>query len=122
VSSTTLGRYLRADLPELEPAARGYGVLDGAVAAGGGKALLDAIYVDPAFLDLFELRFLEGDARSALARPDSVVLFEDAARRMFGDRPALGQPVRLDGARDATVTGVAAPMRQPSFLGPTRDF
>ena len=120
LSPTPLGRYLREEMPELEHLTRATGVFDVVVAAGDNKALLDAAYVDPELLDLFDLELVAGDARTALAAPGGVVLTADTATRLFGAQPALGKPVRVDDSWDGTVTGVLAPIRQPSFMGPER--
>jgi putative ABC transport system permease protein len=116
IASPTLARYLEADFPEIETVARALDVVDVALAAGERKTLAATSYVDPAFLDLFRFDFVEGDA-GALADPNGMVLTQDAARRLFGDAPALGRTVVIDARRDATVTGVIAPVRQPSFMG-----
>src|SRR5262249_12153026 len=120
LSPAALGRYLREELPELEHVTRATGVFDVTVAAGESKALLDAAYVDPELLELFDLAFLAGDPRTALSAPGGIVLTADAAARLFGAEPALGKPVRVDGTWDGTVTGVLAPIEQPSFMSSDR--
>src|SRR5690606_14227024 len=62
--------------------------------------------------------FLAGDPRSALLQPDGVLLTEQAALRLFGSTEVLGRTLSLGGnLLDATVTGVLAPLPQPSHLG-----
>ncbi|WP_247233089.1 ABC transporter permease [Telluribacter sp. SYSU D00476] len=66
--------------------------------------------VDSTFFDVFTYDFLEGDARTALADPKSVVLSDDVARKLFGGVPALGRTIRIGGAsgygESYNVTGV----------------
>ncbi len=121
LSTPTLARYLPVDMPELERVARALPRAQAPVAAADRKAFLDAAYVDPAFLEVFDFEFVAGDASSALDAPGNVVLTEAAARRLFGDTPALGSTVTIDGDQAGTVTGVVAPIRQPSFMGEGAD-
>jgi putative ABC transport system permease protein len=116
MSSWNLAPALRQDFPEIEHVARAYGELETPVAAAEKKAILNVATVDPEFLDIFDFRFVAGD-RSALSRPNSVVLTEDAAERLFGREPAIGRPLLINGDQSVTVTGVIAPVRQPSFMG-----
>ena len=39
---------------------------------------------DAAFLEIFDLPFIAGDAKNALRDPSSAVLTQDAAKRLFG--------------------------------------
>lgn len=53
--------------------------------------------VEKNYLDFFGVRALEGDAASALARPDALVLSRETAARLFGNGRALGKVVRIAG-------------------------
>ncbi|TDE18554.1 ABC transporter permease [Dyadobacter psychrotolerans] len=67
-------------------------------------------HVDSTFFDMFSYHFLEGDARTALNDPHSVVLSEDVARKLFGDASAINKIVNIGGtegnAENFKVTGV----------------
>jgi putative ABC transport system permease protein len=117
MSTWTLARFLREDFPEVEFAARASKDPDVPLSAGQNKVLLDGAIADADFLRIFDLDFVAGDRRTALSQPNSVVLTQDAATRLFGAAPALGKPVLINGRETATVTGVIAPVRQPSFMG-----
>jgi putative ABC transport system permease protein len=128
-SPVRLARDLREDMPELEAVGRIFptGLMTGggqAVSSGESKAFLSAVSADPEIFDLFAFEFVEGAPGAALRAPEDVVLLEETARRLFGREPALGKTVRVDGAWDATVSGVVAPIRGPSLLngagGPLR--
>lgn len=120
-STSTLARYLKQDIPEIAQVARTSVPAEAAVSTGDTKQMLHAAFADPAFLDIFALDFVAGDPRQALSRPDGVILTTSAAQRLFGSKPALGQSVLIDNTRTATVTGVIAPVRQPSFMGEGED-
>jgi putative ABC transport system permease protein len=121
LSSPALASHLRGDFPEIEHITRTLEAPEIAVAAGDRKMLADAAYVEPDFLRIFDLDFVAGDPRSALDQPGGVVLTRAMAERLFGSEAALGRSIRVDGAWDATVTGVIAPVRQPSFMGTNPD-
>lgn len=116
IASHSIAQYLPEDFPEIESVARARSAFDLAVAAGDRKMFVDVAYADPAFLDIFDLEFVQGEASTALQDPDGVVLTKANAERLFGDAPALGQSVILDGQTDGTVTGVIGDIRQPSFM------
>ncbi|MEW6753823.1 MAG: ABC transporter permease [Candidatus Latescibacterota bacterium] len=66
---------------------------------------------EPSFFEVFSFPLLRGDARKALAAPNTVVLSEHLARRYFGVGDPLGQRVWLQVMGDTlecTVTGVVA--------------
>jgi putative ABC transport system permease protein len=119
-SAGVLARYLREDFPDIE-VARATSGFEVPVAADDRRMQMRLANADPEFLELFDLEFVAGDRTSALSQPDSVVLTEDAALRLFGREDALGRTVRVSGRRDLTVTGVIAPVRQPSFMGAHAD-
>lgn len=67
-----------------------------------------AVFADSAFFGIFSFKLLSGDAATALAGPDKVVLSASTARRYFGDADPVGKTLRLTFRNDAdyTVTGV----------------
>lgn len=69
----------------------------------------DLLFVDSTFFDVFTYRFLNGDAREALADPYSVVLMKPLATKLFGDKDPVGELIEIDnayGKQDFKVTGV----------------
>jgi putative ABC transport system permease protein len=109
---------LEVQFPEFETLsrARSAGVMP--VAAGERKTRLNASYADAEFLEIFDLPFVAGDPRAALAAPGSAVLTASAAQRLFGADDPLGRTFRYAGVADLTVTGVIGDIAQPSHIGP----
>jgi putative ABC transport system permease protein len=104
-----LGPALQADLPGVEAYAR---LSEGThfVRTGREPVEQELVYADPAVFQLFTFPLLRGDARTALADPQSVVLTEAAAARYFGDADPMGRPLAIrlaDRFEDFVVTGVA---------------
>ena len=66
------------------------------------------IFVDPSFLRMFTVQFLEGNKETALQHRQSVVLTESARRKYCGGENALGKSLRVQNKYDVVVTGVIA--------------
>ena len=115
-------KYMRLEFPEFQAIARANPWSKTAsVTADGRRARVIAVAVDPEFLDIFDLPFISGDARTALAAPDGVLLSEAAAVRLYGTRDVLGRTITLGGNRiDATVKGVIGKIPEPSHIGSSR--
>jgi putative ABC transport system permease protein len=75
---------------------------------------------DASFFKLFRYHFIEGDPATALVNPNTVVLNEEIAKKIFGDRPALNQTIKIssntNGDTSFTVTGVFRPMDKPTQI------
>ncbi len=87
----------------------------------GNSADEEFLLVDPAFFEVFDFSLLLGDAATALAERNSVVLSYEMAQRLFGDADPLGQSLRLASlatldVEDFTITGVAAPVPHTSSI------
>ncbi len=66
----------------------------------------DLIFADSDFFEVFDYKALEGDLKTALSEPMSLVISEKLARRLFGEKPALGKTVKLDDKHLLTVSAV----------------
>lgn len=63
-------------------------------------------YADSSLFEMFSFELLAGDPHTALAEPYSVVLNQETAMRIFGDKNPLGETVRWNNRDDFLVTGV----------------
>jgi putative ABC transport system permease protein len=52
--------------------------------------------VDSTVFDVFSFKLLEGDKKTALREPYSIVLTQSMAKKYFGDEDPLGQSIRMD--------------------------
>jgi putative ABC transport system permease protein len=113
-----LARYLEVDFPQVEATARVIQLSATTPVTVGDRALrLRAFAADAPFLEIFDLPFVAGDARSALRAPRSVILTRDAARALYGRTDVVGRSITLYGTIDATVTGVIERIKDPSHMG-----
>ena len=112
-TSTTcppMSAALVADIPEIEESTRldGYGL---AAIKYGEKAFTEEkiFYADSNFFQFFDFKLLEGDAKTALKEPNSIVFTTGLAKKYFGNESAIGKLVTV-GNDSATykVTGIAA--------------
>lgn len=74
---------------------------------------------DSSFFRMFDYQFIEGN-QAALDQPNTVVLSETIARKLFGRESAINRVVHIssntNGAGDYAVTGVFRPATQPSHI------
>ena len=109
--------YLRADFPEFEAVARAQVMYNATgVTAGDIYKEMFVVGAESEFLKIFDLPFVAGDS-TALSQPNSAVLTEEAAQRLFGNANPIGKTITLANVLDVTVTGVVAPVPEPSHLG-----
>ncbi|GAB4021878.1 ABC transporter permease [Spirosoma koreense] len=64
--------------------------------------------VEPELFAILDYEWLQGDPKTALREPNSVVLTESWAKKYFGDSDALGKTLRLNHLVTANITGILA--------------
>ncbi len=72
--------------------------------------------VDSTVFDVFDFPFLEGDSKTALDRPATIVISESTAKRYFGEESALGKVLRMENFQDLEITGVMEDIPQQSHF------
>lgn len=76
----------------------------------------EVAYVDANFFDFFSFNLLKGDIETCLERPNTLVLSETEATKIFGDEDPIGQVVVIDNEEDWEVTGVYEDMPSNSHM------
>ena len=66
----------------------------------------DFMLADSNVFKVFSFPFIEGDPKTALNRPGTIVITESTAKRYFGDDPAIGKTLRVEEQISFEVTGV----------------
>lgn len=61
---------------------------------------------DPDILKVLSYKFIAGDAATAFAQPNAIILTRGAATRLFGDKDAMNKPVKFMNFAELTVTGI----------------
>ncbi len=70
------------------------------------KYKLEAPFVDPSFLQIFDQKYIHGDALTALSTPNSVLITASTAQKLFGNQNPIGQTIKYDDRRLLKVTAV----------------
>ncbi|MGD8538391.1 MAG: ABC transporter permease [Candidatus Aminicenantes bacterium] len=65
------------------------------------------VFADPNIFSVLTIPLILGDPRTALSKPNSVVITRSIAEKYFGERNPLGKTLRAEERRDLLVTGVA---------------
>lgn len=73
-------------------------------------------HVDPSFFDVFTVRFIKGDPKTALIKPETMVLTRSMALKYFGNDDPTGKVLRADNRRDYLVTGVVEDVPRNTHL------
>ena len=74
------------------------------------------IYADATLFDVFTLPIIAGDAATALAQPNTVVLTESAAKKYFDATNIVGQTLVLNDTLNFKVTGVIKDIPEQSHF------
>ncbi|WP_299111659.1 ABC transporter permease [uncultured Winogradskyella sp.] len=63
---------------------------------------MNTAYVDPEFFDIFSFPIIKGDKKNPITSESSIAITEFAAKRIFGDKSAIGQTVTflIDGQEE----------------------
>ncbi|HEY4286706.1 MAG TPA: ABC transporter permease [Puia sp.] len=64
-------------------------------------------FADSNFFSFFSFRLVEGNVRSVLSRPFTMVISQRAAHKYFGDEDPVGKLLKYDGGYTFEITGVA---------------
>jgi putative ABC transport system permease protein len=78
----------------------------------------DVYFGDENLFDVFTLNVLEGDPKTALKEPFSVMLSEEEARKYFGTEDPMNKILRANNQFDVKVTGVYQKFPANSHLHP----
>ena len=73
-------------------------------------------YVQGDFLTMFSFPLKEGNPKTALKRPDGLVISQKLADKYFKGQDPIGKTVRIDNKDDVMVTGVLANIPETSSL------
>jgi len=120
---------MKQEFPEIENAARILAlfaedktILQYRPATGDPKSFYETkgYIADSTFFRLFDYHFIEGNAVTSLDAPNTIVLNEEIAKKLFGNEPALNKTVfvssNTNGDTTYTVTGVFKPIGKPTQI------
>jgi putative ABC transport system permease protein len=110
-------RYMRTyfpEIPNIVRASTGGGSND--VLVDGRALTLFTRYVEPRFFDIFPVPTQHGLATGAELPPNSALITEEAAVRVFGRTDVVGERLLLNNRTDIVIAAVASKQEFPSHL------
>ncbi|MBD5419969.1 MAG: hypothetical protein HDR47_01905 [Bacteroides sp.] len=83
----------------------------------GKKIMTNCYFVDSTFYDVFDFKLIQGDPKTALDNPASLVVTQEYARKVWGDEDPMGKTIMFAGDEPPfVVTGVMEPMKNTAFM------
>ncbi|MFD1145219.1 ABC transporter permease [Larkinella insperata] len=104
-------KALKEQVPGVEDAANVYGTESSGLRVG--PTIFDVknvFFSPPQFLEMIDVEWVAGSARSSLDQPGQVVIDEPTARRFFKTGDAMGKTIRLNNQIDLVVSGIIRKM------------
>ena len=98
---------LRNDFPDLEEVSQAWYQESGLINVNEKKYLEKGyIFADKYFPSVFDYHWIEGNPKTALAEPNTIVLTESIAQKYFSNKEPMGQVLKLENKYTLKVTGV----------------
>ncbi|MEO6129972.1 MAG: ABC transporter permease, partial [Ferruginibacter sp.] len=117
--SPPFGYYFPTDFPEIKTMTR---LLNTGTTPLKYKEKLinepDVYYADDNLFDVFTLKVLKGNPKTALREPYSVMMSEEVAKKYFGDEDPMNKVLRAYNQFDVKVTGVYKAFPANSHMHP----
>ncbi|WP_436517145.1 ABC transporter permease [Ekhidna sp. To15] len=76
----------------------------------------DVVFVDANFFTFWDFNLVKGDAKTCLERPNTLVISQSAAQKIFGEDDPLGEIVVMDNDEDWEITGIYQDMPSNSHF------
>jgi putative ABC transport system permease protein len=108
---------VKSDIPEVENVVR---------IAGVGRSLVkynditlyseNLFYSEPSFFEVFDFKLKEGNQATCLSEPNTAILTETMAKKIFGEDDCIGKVFSADGSNNMVVTGILEDEKRPSHI------
>lgn len=119
LSMFPMGPTLRSEFPEVENFTRVRQAQKYDLSLGDKKVFLPiAHFVDSTFLQMFDFPLVKGDRTTALQQPNSILLTQESANKIFGNEDPIGKTVihYIGDTTSLKVTGILADIPENSHL------
>lgn len=103
---TALAPTIAAGIPEIKHISRMSYDRILLIANGENSFKKTAKFADADILHIYDYQFMEGDKKTALTKPGSVILTETMAKTLFGNTNVLNKSVRFQDQTTLNITGV----------------
>src|SRR5690349_10670023 len=118
-SSYPIAGAMQQEIPGVEQTVRLWPRQLGMVMKNGEKAFTekDMFFVDSTFFEFFSFQLVQGDPKTALREPNSIVLTEAAAKKYFDDEDPMGRTLVVGNDNTSyKVTGISKASPKNSHL------
>ena len=115
-----MGPVIKKDYPEVEAVTRYFYDTPFLFSKDNKRIKSTGTIVDPDFLKIFDFPLVEGTVETVLDGVNSVVVTETFAKKMFGNKSAMGKTVKVDNADNFMITGILKDL--PSSTGFNFEF
>ena len=120
VTSDMMGAAMKKDYPQVEEYTRVYASSGSKLIKKGSEFINEPTvgHADSTFFNVFTLPALQGDTKTALNEPNTVVLSETAAKKYFGATDVVGKSIETNEANGTVykITAVIKDMPQNSHF------
>lgn len=105
------------DFAGVEKVVRINGSLNEEATYGEKKIRIEGYFADPEFFEVFNFPFVKGSGASAITNPNTIVLSENEAQKIFGTKEAVGETLKLEGYGNFLVTGIIKSLPENTHFG-----
>ena len=109
-------RYLRTYFPDIPNIVRSSTGSPEDISYNGQSVALDVKYVEEKFFDIFPLATIQGLPMGEALPPNTVMITEEAAMKVFGRKDVVGERLVIANRADVAISGVAKTLEYPSHL------
>ncbi len=110
-TSLYLGNRMREEIPGISSITLLRRNAGGDAKVGDNTFPVDALYADEEFFDVLSFKLIRGTSSTALLEPNTIVITDETAEKLFKGKDPLDQTINLKG-KDFKVTGV---VEKPPF-------
>ena len=117
-SATALAPAIKQQIPEVSYISRtNYGAVG--LLGNGNKAFRKSFrYAESDIFEIYDFKFIEGNAVNALNDINSIILTESTAKLLFGTSNVLNKSVRYENKTDLKITGIIKDLPYNSSFNP----
>jgi ABC-type antimicrobial peptide transport system permease subunit len=114
-----LADQIRKDVPGIEKVTKVHHPFQSVIEISPQKRFKQekVMMTDPEFLDVFDVKVVQGNAREAMRKPYQAVLTESTAKKFFGNENALNRTFIFNDSFQITVGGVIKDFPANTHLG-----
>ncbi|WP_452598557.1 ABC transporter permease [Pontimicrobium sp. MEBiC01747] len=101
-----LAKVLKDEIPGVVRAAKTFNE-SFTFAVGDNTISRRGLYADTDIIEIFGLKFIEGNAKEALKKPEAIIITKEIAEQLYGkDKTVLGKTLKINNTDNYVITGV----------------